>query len=113
MQAKIPRVTTESAMNPSTLTGLAQEASSGWYSLDRSGCPDCSGKGPAARAWAAAHTAAEVETAEVTRAEAAARAAETPEETEARGFREEAARAEVVRQAGRGQNREGEKEAPS
>ena len=77
----------------------AQEASSGWYSLDRPGCPDCSGKGPAARAWAAAHTAAEVETAEVTRAEAAARAAETPEETEAREFREEAARAEVARQA--------------
>ena len=34
------------------------ELSSLWYSLDRPGCPDCSGKGPAARAWAAAHTGA-------------------------------------------------------
>ena len=32
------------------------EASSLWHSLDRPGCVDCSGKGPAARAWAEAHT---------------------------------------------------------
>ena len=33
-------------------------SSSGWYSLDRPGCVDCSGKGPAARAWRAAHPGA-------------------------------------------------------
>ena len=30
-------------------------SSSGWYSLDRPGCVDYSGKGPAARAWRVAH----------------------------------------------------------
>ena len=37
------------------IQGAETASSSGWYSLDRPGCVDCSGKGPAARAWAAAH----------------------------------------------------------
>ena len=43
----------------STAAAEAETASSsGWYSLDRPGCVGCSGKGPAARAWAAAHPGA-------------------------------------------------------
>ena len=53
----------EESERPAIAAALAPDRSvvvlsSEWYSLDRPRCPDCSGKGPAARAWAAARTAA-------------------------------------------------------
>ena len=46
-----PLACTESSFEPAS---SSVEVSSLWYSLDRPGCVDCSGKGPAARAWAEA-----------------------------------------------------------
>ena len=48
-----PLACTESSSGPAS---SSVEASSLWHSLDRPGCVDCSGKGPAARAWAEAYT---------------------------------------------------------
>ena len=48
-----PLACTESSSGPAS---SSVEASSLWHALDRPGCVDCSGKGPAARAWAEAYT---------------------------------------------------------
>ena len=48
-----PLACTELSSGPAS---SSVEASSLWHSLDRPGCVDCSGKGPAARAWAEAYT---------------------------------------------------------